>query len=316
MPLHPDARALLDLLEQLGQPAIHEVGAGPVRELRARMVVPSTIEVGEARDLDAGGVPARLYRPSTVAGPELTGVLVWLHGGGWALGTLDESDDTARALCEASGHRVLSVDYRLAPEHPYPAGLTDCLTAVRWVAHHAAELGVDPARVAVGGDSAGANLAAVVANLQPAGLRFQVLVYPVTDARCEGESYDRYGTGHLLTTESMRWFVQAYLGDGPGTPVDPRVSPLLAAEHVLAGAPPALVITADHDPLHDEGRAYAERLLAAGVAASHVCFHGQVHGFFGLPSIVGDAGPARRLVGAAVAAALAQPDGLDRSEAS
>lgn len=300
MPLHPQVVTLLDAMSALGQAPIETEEPVAARAARAALVQPSTIDVAEVRDLDAGGVPARLYRP----GPGPTGLVIWFHGGGWVLGDLESHDDLCRSLCVRSGHSVLSVGYRLAPEDPFPAGLTDAISTTRWAHEHADELGCDPDRLAVAGDSAGANLAAVVAQLAPVPLEFQALVYPVTDARANWPSYEENGNGTLLTAAGMRWFIDHYLSGGHGSPDDPRVSPLLADDAAFASSPPTLVLTAEYDPLRDEGVAYAERLAAAGVPTSHVMFHGQIHAFFSLPEFLDDANAARALVAQAIATAL------------
>ncbi len=248
-------------------------------------------------------MPARLYLPTPGAQP--TGVLVYFHGGGWVLGDLNSHDNICRSLTNRSGAAVLSVDYRLAPEAPFPAGLDDCLTATRWAHAHAADFGADPDRLAVGGDSAGANLATVVAHAAPVPISFQLLVYPVADARMTTESYDRNGEGYFLTTNSMRWFVDHYLSGTEGSVEDPRVSPLLASDEALAQSPPALVITAGFDPLRDEGVAYANRMAALGVKVSHVEFAGQFHGFFSLPHMLGEAKVAHALAAESLQQALA-----------
>ena len=216
-------------------------------------------------------------------------MLVYFHGGGWVIGDLETHDGTVRALAAASGVTVVSVDYRLAPEHPFPAAVDDCLAAVRWVADpgSATALDIDPGRVAVGGDSAGGNLAAVVAQqLRDDGpaVRFQLLVYPVTDVRLSHPSIDQNADGYLLTKADMLWFRGHYVGDHGWT--DPLVSPLLATEEAVRGVAPALVITAEYDPLRDEGEAYAERLRAAGVAARATRYEGMIHGFFSMGDMI------------------------------
>ena len=301
MPLHPQAQALLDLTAQLGLPALDAGTPQQARDARAARQVPATEHVHEIRDVDAGGVPARLYRPSDPAG---LGLLVYLHGGGWVIGNLDSHDNVCRSLANRSGHAVLSVDYRLAPEHPFPAGLGDCIQATRWAYANAQALGCDPQRVAIGGDSAGANLAAVVANIGPVPLRFQMLVYPVTDCRRGSDSYTENATGYFLTASAMGWFVDHYLCGGEGSPDDPRVSPLLADDAALRGSPPALVVTAEFDPLRDEGDQYAARLAALGVPTSHVRFAGMIHGFLSMPEWLDDAVSAQALAAAALKTAL------------
>lgn len=302
MPLHPQSRAILDLIASIGDPPLNECTPQQARDNRKnRGLPPSSAVVHEIRDLDAGGIPARLYRPSDTQG---LGLLVYFHGGGWVIGDLDGHDDVCRRLANASDHAVLSVDYRLAPEYPFPAPLEDAITATRWAHAHAAELGCRADRLAVGGDSAGGNLAAVVANIAPVPLVFQLLVYPVTDATCAQPSYVENADGYLLTAASMRWFIDHYLSGEAGSPADPRVSPLFAADRVLAGTPPALVITAEFDPLRDEGEAYAARLAANGVPTSHVRFSGQFHAFFSMGDFVDDGRSAIALAGSAVASAF------------
>jgi len=303
MPLHPQATSLLALMVSLGDPAIEDSTPDEARAVRARRARPSTEPIHHVRDLDAGGVPARLYRPSDT--PDL-GLLVYLHGGGWVIGDLDSHDNVCRVLANGSGHAVLNVDYRLAPEHPFPAGLEDALTATRWAHANAAALGCRPDRLAIGGDSAGGNLAAVVAQLAPVPLVYQLLVYPVTDCTRLQPSYDENATGYFLTKAGMGWFIDHYLSGGSGGTADPRVSPLHGADHALAATPPALVITAEFDPLRDEGDAYATRLADLGVPTSHVKFGGMFHGFFSLADYVDDGRAANALAAAALGAALSR----------
>lgn len=306
MPLNAEARTLLELMEQIGAPSLDSMPPTEARAARAELAPPVLDPCHETADIDAGGVPARLYRPEP--GNEPTGLLIWFHGGGWVLGDIESHDNICNTLCRRSGHAVLSVGYRLAPEDPFPAGLVDCIEATRWAHDHAASLGIDANRIAVGGDSAGANFAAVVAQLQPAPLAFQLLVYPVTDARMGTNSYVENTEGHFLTTAAMRWFVDHYLAGDSGSADDPRVSPLLASDDALAASPPALVITAGFDPLRDEGIAYADRLTSLGVVTSHVHYPGQIHGFFSLPHMLGEARSAQALAAQALADALASKD--------
>ena len=232
----------------------------------------------------AGTIPARLYEP--VAGGGARPLLVYFHGGGWVIGDLDTHDSVCRFLAAAAGVPVLSVDYRLAPEHPFPAAAEDAAAGFRWAAEHAAELGADPARIAVGGDSAGGNLAAVTSLLardgggpQPA---MQLLFYPATDAVGEQRSRQLFAEGFLLTRADMEWFEAHYLPSGVAHD-DPRVSVLGVGD--LAGLPPAYVITAGFDPLRDEGEAYAERMRAAGVRVAHWRHRGLIHGFANLTAV-------------------------------
>lgn len=244
-------------------------------------------EVAAIEDLEVPGgdgpIPARLYRP-VAEGPVPT--LVFFHGGGFVIGDVEGYEGQARLLCHDVGAAVLSVDYRLAPEHPFPAAIDDALTATRWALASVADLGGDPARVAIGGDSAGGNLSAVTAQtLQGEGdgsipaLAAQLLLYPATDFTGKRPSYEANGEGLFLTLDDMLWFEGHYLAEE--TPrKDPRVSPLLAAD--LSGLPPAIVATADLDPLRDDGIAYADALCAAGVEVIDHRYDGLIHGFLAL----------------------------------
>lgn len=299
MPLHPQAASLLELMAAIGDPPLEESTPEQARAVRKARQRPVTEPIHHTRDLDAHGVPVRLYRPSDADG---LGLLVWFHGGGWVIGDPDSHDQVCRIVANQSGHAVLSVDYRLAPEHPFPAGLEDAVAATRWAQANAEALGCRADRLAVGGDSAGGNLAAVVAQLAPVPLVYQVLVYPVTDATRTLPSYAENATGYFLTAEGMRWFVHHYLSGTQGSTSDPRVSPLHAPDDVLAATPPALVVTAEFDPLRDDGDEYARRLAALGVPTSHVRFGGMIHGFFSLADFLDDGRAANALVAASVAA--------------
>ncbi len=303
MPLHHEAATMLELLGMLGDPVLHADTPELARANLAARRGPTTVEVHEVRDLDADadGIAARLYRPND---RNDLGLLVFFHGGGWVIGGLDSHDGMCRRLAVASGHAVLSIEYRLAPEHPFPAPLEDAIAAVRWAHEHAADLGCRADRLAVGGDSAGGNLAAVVAQLGPAPLVHQLLLYPATDLSMSFPSIDENADGYFLTKEGMAFFVGHYLSGDAGSPDDPRVSPLRAAEHALAGTPPALVITAEYDPLRDEGEAYATRLAEAGVPTSHVRFSGQIHAFASMADYLVDGRCALVLAGAALADAF------------
>ena len=285
MALHPQTAALLSAMEQLNTPPLETQEHLAARSGMEMMTAPSTVQLHEILDLDADGVPVRLYRPNDRTDG---GLLVYYHGGGWVLGSVNTHDDVCRKLARAMGHSVLSVEYRLAPESAFPGPVNDCLNALRWAHAHATELKYDPTRLAVGGDSAGGNLAAVVANLQPVPLKFQMLIYPVTDATRSSQSYSDNGEGYRLTAAGMKWFCDHYLSGDIGSPTDPRVSPLFADLVTLASAPPAIVITAEFDPLRDEGEQYAQRLIESGVSCSLTRYYGQVHGFFSMSEFVDD----------------------------
>ena len=299
--LDEQAKAVLEYIDSLGDPPLSETTPEAARAVRRSRLQPSAIEVEEVRRVDAGGVPARLYRPRSDAG---VGLLVYFHGGGWVIGDLDTHDATCRGLAVSSGHAVLSVDYRLAPEHPFPAPLDDALSATDWAYANAEGLGCDPERLAVGGDSAGGNLAAVVAQGGTVPLRFQLLVYPIADVRCGTASYEEFADGPFLTRPSMDWFIGHYLSGGAGAADDPRVSPLLAPDEALAASPPALVLTVAADVLRDEGEAYASRLAELGVPVEHRRYEGMFHGFFALPEVLDTGGEAVAFAGGRLAGAL------------
>ncbi len=310
--LHPQARAFLDLLVERKVVPTHLL---PVEDARAAyrdrrsLTQPEAPEVAEVRDLSAegphGAIPLRLYRSLGSDGARALPALVYFHGGGWVIGDLDTHDTLCRELANLSGCAVVAVDYRMAPEHRFPAAVDDVLAATRWVREQAALLRIDPERMAVGGDSAGGNLAAVVAiAARDAGdlpLAFQLLIYPITDARCAHPSYARNGQGYGLTSDSMRYFHDHYIVDRLHD-LDWRASPLLREQ--LAGLPPALVLTAGYDPLHDEGLDYARALTAAGVQATYACFERQIHGFVLMGRLLDEAHAAVSLCAAELRRAL------------
>jgi acetyl esterase len=286
MPLDPQARLLLDQMASMGTPPLHTMSVPDARAMMESMnvLLGQGEEVAHVEDREipgpAGAIPTCLYR---AAGTTPLPLLVYFHGGGWVLGGLASHDVLCRSLANASGCAVLAIDYRLAPEHTFPAAVNDCYAAASWAVASAKSLGADAARVAVGGDSAGGNLTAVVAQLArdrggPA-LRFQLLVYPATDANTDTPSYHENATGYFLELEGMRWFYDHYLPAGTDR-TDPRVSPMRTAD--LHGLPQTLVITAEFDPLRDEGEAYAARLREAGVPVTLTRYHGMIHGFFGM----------------------------------
>ena len=309
MALHPQAQSMCDLVNAAGTEPPSDATLQQTREGFALLVAagagtPEAVHAVEAREIN--GVPVRAYRPSAeVALP----VVVYLHGGGWTIGSAEQFDPVTRQLANASGAIVVSVDYRLAPEHPFPAPLDDCWSVVQWVAEHAAEIGGDGARLAVAGDSAGGNLAAVCALLaRDAGgpdLALQVLIYPATDCDFGTESYLANGTGMVLTEDDMRWFWDCDARGGAET-ADWRLSPLRAPS--LEGVAPALVITAEYDPLRDEGEAYAKRMQEAGVAVEVRRYDAMIHAFFGLSEAFDASRDAMALVGTALRRAFGTLD--------
>lgn len=287
MPVHPQAQLVLDVMNESGLVIDESTDPAAIRVqmeefARAGRAAAEPVDRVDDRTIPGPGgeLPVRVYRPS--ADTSLP-VLVWFHGGGWTIGSLDTHDNTCRSLANAAGCVVVSVGYRLAPEHKFPAAVDDAVAATQWVAEHASELGGDAGRVAVAGDSAGGNLAAVVSLLaRDAGgpaLAYQLLVYPVTDYEFENPSMRENATGYFLELESMRWFYNQYLNDESDGD-DWRFSPIRAAE--LAGLPPAFVLTAELDPLRDQGEAYARKLEAAGVPVELRRYDGVFHGFFGM----------------------------------
>jgi acetyl esterase len=312
MALDPQAKAVIEAAIKSGRPAYHQLSPKDARQLFLEtrpLSTPTPPEIGAVKNLTADGphgpIPLRVYRPAGVSDSTRLPAYVYFHGGGWVIGDLETHDVLCRQLTGASGVSVISVDYRLAPEHKFPAAADDAWAATRWIVAHAAPLGVDGQRLAVGGDSAGGNLAAVVALMaRDAGgptIALQVLLYPVTDLGAESKSYADFAEGYMLTRESMRWFRAHYLASA-GDATDWRVSPLRASS--LAGLPPALVITAGFDPLRDEGDAYAARLRDAGVTVDSVCFGGMIHGFAGMGKVLGSAHRAVTLIGDALRQAL------------
>ena len=281
--LDPQAKAVIDLVIKSGRPPYHRLSPKEARQMfrdTRPASTPPAPEIGTVKDLSAEGIPVRLYRPHGVPDSTALPALVFFHGGGWVIGDLETHDVLCRQLTAGAGISVVNVDYRLAPEYRFPAATDDAWAATRWVAAHAAELGIDAGRLAVGGDSAGGNLAAVVALLArdhgAPSLALQVLIYPVTEVGTESQSYADFAEGFMLTRDSMRWFAGHYLATERDA-ADWRVSPLRAPS--LAGVAPALVMTAGFDPLRDEGDQYARKLREAGVCVDSVCYGGMIHGF-------------------------------------
>jgi acetyl esterase len=312
--LHPQARALLDFIEQRGIPPTHTLKVAEARSFyreRRFATQPQSPEVGEVRDLQANGpngtIPLRLYRPLDGKSSVDTPVLVYFHGGGFVIGDLETHDTLCRELSNLSSCAVVAVDYRLGPEHRFPAAVTDCAAATRWVAAHALELKLDASRLAVGGDSAGGNLAAVVSiDARERGdlsIAFQLLIYPATDIRAGSASHIENGQGYLLTRDTIAYFTGHYIADKAHYD-DWRVSPLLHAD--LSNLPPALILTAGFDPLRDEGAEYARRLTAAGSRATYVHFSRQIHGFITMGKVIDEANTAVALCAAELRRVLKQ----------
>ena len=286
MPLDPQVDAFLKQAAAAGAPPLESLPVPQAREMIRALFAPAgdrtEVKKVEDRKIDANGasLPIRIYTPE---GQGALPILVYLHGGGFALGDIEAYDPVCRDLCKGAGCIVVSVDYRLAPEHKFPTPVEDCYAATKWIANNAALIGGDGARLAVGGDSAGGNLSAAVALMaRDRGgptIKFQLLVYPVTNYDLETGSYRANAEGYLLTRAGMKWFWDLYLNTANDGAM-PYASPLRAAN--LANLPPALVITAEYDPLHDEGAAYADRLRAAGVKVVHNDYKGMIHGFFTL----------------------------------
>jgi len=310
--LDVQAKALLQLIEQRGLPAVHEVSPQEARAAyreRRFFTQPAEPAMSEVRDLavpgPGGPIPCRSYRPAGAAADALLPGLVYFHGGGFVIGDLDTHDVLCRELSNASGCAVVSVDYRMGPETRFPGAVDDCLAVTRWVAAQAGALRIDASRLAVGGDSAGGNLAAVVAiAARDAGdlpLAFQLLIYPCTDCRNQTASHRDNGQGYLLTSDTIAYFYRHYMASETDK-LDWRASPLLHSD--LARLPPALVLTAGFDPLRDEGRQYADRLSQSGNRAQYVCFERQVHGFITMGKVLDEANTAVALCGIALRRAL------------
>jgi acetyl esterase len=289
MPLDPQIARILELIDQVGAPSL---AAGTPEQGRAALVMtsvglrdPATLApVGSVEDTTipgpAGEIPIRIYRPDIDGA---VGTMAFFHGGGFVIGDIETHDDHARLICHDVGIVVVSVDYRLAPEHPFPAGFEDCLAATEWIAGNIASLGGDAAKIVVGGDSAGGNLATAVAlATRDSGpkLAAQFLLYPAVDMVDAGDYPSRAenAEGYFLTVEDVLWFRSLYLSSESDA-TDPRASPIHTAD--LAGAPPAIIGTAEFDPLRDEAEAYAKALADAGVEVQLHRYDGLIHGFYG-----------------------------------
>ncbi len=297
MTINPDAAKVVELTIASGRPPYPTIGHVAAREIfvASRAILqPDPSPVAEVRDLSARGpageIPLRLYRGEGTDTSSPQPALIYYHGGGWVLGNLDSHDGVCRDIANAAQCTVISVDYRLAPEAKFPAAADDAIAAAQWIHDNAADLGIDRARLAVGGDSAGGNLGAVVAlhardNGGPP-LKLQVLIYPSADMSSDYPSYEEFAEQLPLTRTTMDWFVDLYLSSREQDARDWRASPLHAKS--LAGLPPAFVITAAMDPLRDEGETFARALLKAGVPVEVKRFDGQIHGFLTMGRIIKD----------------------------
>jgi acetyl esterase len=311
MSLRPEIEALLARMAAAGNPPLQRQSVPQARRLHAASAAtlngpPVPVAATDDRTIPgpAGDLRVRVYTPH---GEPPFPIVVWFHGGGWVVGSLDTYDTVCRRLSAAVPAVVVAVDYRLAPEHRYPAAVEDSYAATVWASRNAAELGGSQHRLAVAGDSAGGNLAAVVAlgarDRGGPAIGFQLLVYPITDAAMDTASYREKADGYYLTAAGMRWYWDHYLGGADGTA--PDASPLRAA--FVGGLPPALVITAEHDPLRDEGEAYAARLQAAGVPATVSRYPATVHGFFRWHAVTPAADAATQEAAAALRGAVSPP---------
>lgn len=316
MPVHPQIAAALEALAKANLPPLETLSPADARAqmdamVEARGGVPAAIDRAEGRTAPGpdGDIPLRVYWPKAEGASGALGTLLYFHGGGHVIGNLDSHDVICRNLAAGADAIVVSVDYRMGPEHRFPAAVEDCWAALEWLQENVTALGGDPARIAVGGDSAGGNLAAVVALMaRDAGgpdLSLQLLIYPVTDYGLSGESYDRYGAGYgVLTKAAMAWFQGHYLST-PAMAADWRASPIRAAS--LGGVAPALIVAAECDVLHDDGARYAEALAAAGVTAEYTLYPGMIHGFFGMAPDVDDAAAAQQQATEALKRAFQAP---------
>ncbi|MGD2132735.1 MAG: alpha/beta hydrolase [Maricaulaceae bacterium] len=321
MALDPQAADLLALVKEKARPKPGETSVEHSRKINERGSVyfaRQDLPDRACRDLTIPGpadpIPARLYPPADPkrdaepgSAPAPHGLLVYFHGGGFVLGSIESHDSLCRQLADASGAAVLSVDYRLAPEHPFPAGLDDALAATRWAGENMTALGVEAGGLAVGGDSAGGNLAAVAAHiLRDEGgpkIAFQLLIYPGTDSDADTASRRDFAEGYYLERSTIEWFHAQYLQNGEDV-LDPRISPLRAPD--LAGLPPTYLVTAGFDPLRDEGAAYARALKTAGVAVQYVDYPGEIHGFFNMTAAIAEASAAVDAAGDALRRGVAR----------
>jgi acetyl esterase/lipase len=302
--LDPQARAVIESAARSAEPAPHALGVPEARRLyreKRLQLAPAPLALEETRDFSfpgpGGAIGARCYRPLGAKPGEALPAVVYFHGGGWTCGDLDTHDSVCRGIATHGRCAVVAVDYRMGPEHKFPAAVEDAEAAVRWAGANASSLEIDADRLAVAGESAGGNLAAVAAlALRDSGPRpaMQVLVYPVTDQAADTDSLRRFAQGYSLTRDLLRWYQGHYLRDERDR-ADWRASPLRALDH--SRLPHAYILTAGFDPLLDEGRAYAERLARAGVAVTYECFEGQIHGFLPMGGAIAAAHHAHYRIG-------------------
>lgn len=315
MSFDPDAKIVLDMIKAAGRPPFEQLTPDEARQAymnSRKLLQPVPEDVAESRDTVApgphGDIPVRLYRPAGTAASDVLPALIYYHGGGWLLGGLDSHDVVCRRFANAARCRVVSVDYRMAPEHKFPAAVDDCEAATRWVVGNAATLGIDASKVAVGGDSAGGNLAAVMALMARDGtlppVVFQMLIYPATDMMMTSVSSQAIRDGVPLTSSTMKWFIDHYMRSKDDER-DWRASPARAID--LSGTAPALVLTAGYDPLRDEGIAYAQRLEREGVRVVHIHYSDQVHGFMSMGRMIRAADQAIDQMAAALKKAVWPP---------
>lgn len=318
VPLEPDFAGIIDAAKGSGLPELNTLTPDAARAQYAdsvALIAGISPDVANVEDLHIETpettLPARLYRPHDAAA-EVAALLVFFHGGGWSFGSIETHDHICRHLAAAFGGSVLSVEYRLAPEHKFPAAVEDAVNATQWASDNAHMLGTDPAKLFLGGDSAGGNLAAVAAiGARDAGgpaIAGQLLIYPATDMSMRFPSHTTFGDNFRLTRPLMVWSALNYLRDGSDV-TDPRASPLLAESH--AGLPPAIIITAGYDPLRDEGKAYADALRKAGVLVDYKCYPGAIHGFIGMTGVSQTAGDSLAFAGAALRAAVHGQTGVN-----
>lgn len=311
--LDPQAQALLEQVAKANRPAVQTLSPADARKIYrdSRLPLqpspPPQVAAVEDRRIPGphGPIGLRLYRPLGASPADILPALVYFHGGGFTIGDLDTHDVVCRALANAARCAVASVDYRLGPEHKFPKAVDDCVAATRWVSAQAQALRLDPGRIAVGGDSAGGNLATVVALIaRDSGgppLAYQLLIYPTVTLHHDTPSSRELAQGYLLTMDTMHYFRECYLSS-PAERSDWRASPLLAPD--LSRLPPALIQTAGYDPIRDEGKAYAQKLEAAGVPVTYRCYDGMIHGFITMSKVLQAADRAFDEAGAALARAF------------